>query len=231
MARNLSVTSVSLALSDDVRRRVLTLKTVVCATGYDVSKRPRYPLVGQNGADLAEKWKDEPTSYLSVGTDEFPNYFTLAGPRCLCGHGSLVESLNWTGDYFVKMIKKIATEDIKYMVPKASAVHAFGKYQDEIHRTLVWTGSCSSWYKRGTVDGRVTALFAGSAVLFNRMVSEIRGEHYDIVYNSGNPFRFLGNGFTEWEMEEDADLSWYVQVADRHPKDTVTNDKSWIVST
>jgi hypothetical protein len=35
---------------------------------------------------------------------------------------------------------------------------------------------------------------------------------YDIAYNSGNPFRFLGNGFTEWEMNEDADLGWYVQV-------------------
>ena len=140
-----------------------------------------------------------------------------------------MESLNWTGDYFVKMIKKIATEDIKYMVPKASAVDAFGKYQDEIHKTLVWTGSCTSWYKRGAVDGKVSALFAGSAVLFNRMVSEIRGEHYDIVYNSGNPFRFFGNGFTEWEMQEDADLSWYVQLADRHVKDPDPNDKSWIV--
>jgi hypothetical protein len=140
-----------------------------------------------------------------------------------------VESLNWTGDYFVKMIKKIATEDIKYMVPKASSVSAFGKYQDEIHKTLVWSGSCASWYKRGTVTGRVLALFAGSAVLFNRMVSEIRGEHYDIVYNSGNPFRFLGNGFTEWEMQDDADLSWYVQIAGQTPQEPNLDDKSWIV--
>ncbi|KAK5202989.1 hypothetical protein LTR96_011122 [Exophiala xenobiotica] len=191
---------------------------IVCATGFDVSKCPRYPIVGQNGVSLAEKWKDEPTSYLSVGTDDFPNYFTMAGPRCLCGHGSLVESLNWTGDYFVKMIKKIATEDIKYMVPKASSVKSFGDYQDKIHQNLVWTGSCRSWYKRGTKDGRVTALFAGSAVLFNHMMKEVRSEHYDIVYNSDNPFRFLGNGFTEWEMKDDADLSWYVEVADPVPK-------------
>ncbi|KAJ9646739.1 hypothetical protein H2204_000431 [Knufia peltigerae] len=191
---------------------------IVCATGFDVSKCPRYPIVGQNGVALAEKWKDEPTSYLSVGTDDFPNYFTMAGPRCLCGHGSLVESLNWTGDYFVKMIKKIATEDIKYMVPKAASVQAFCEYQDEIHKNLVWTGGCRSWYKRGTQDGKVTALFAGSAVVFNAMMKEIRAEHYDIVYNSRNPFRFLGNGFTEWEMQEDADLSWYVEVADPVPK-------------
>jgi hypothetical protein len=129
-----------------------------------------------------------------------------------------VEALNWTGDYFVKMIKKIATEDIKYMVPKAASVQAFGEYQDEIHKTLVWTGSCRSWYKRGTVDGKVSALFAGSAILFKKMLSEIRAEHYDIAYNSQNPFRFMGTGFTEWEMAEDADLARYVEVVDPVPK-------------
>lgn len=199
---------------------------MVCATGYDVSKCPRYPLVGQDGVNLADKWKYEPTSYLSVGTDKFPNYFLMAGPNCLCGHGSLVEALNWTGDYFVKMIKKIATEDIKYMVPKVSSVDAFVKYQAEIHETLVWTGSCSSWYKR---DGKVTHLFAGSAILFKKLLGDVRAEHYDIVYNSGNPFRFMGNGFTEWEMNEDADLAWYVEVADKRPDEYTGNDKSWIV--
>jgi hypothetical protein len=127
------------------------------------------------------------------------------------------------------MIKKIATEDIKYMVPKESSVDAFGKYQAEIHKTLVWTGSCSSWYKRGSVEGKVTHLFAGSAILFRKMLMEIRSEHYDIAYNSGNPFRFMGNGFTEWEMREDADLAWYVEVSDREPQEYKGNDKGWIV--
>lgn len=176
--------------------------------------------MGQNGTNLADKWRDDPSAYMSVSTDEFPNYLMMAGPNCLCGHGSLVESLNWTGDYFMKLIKKIAVEDIKYMVPKAKSVDAFVKYQNEIHKTLVWTGSCSSWYKRGTVDGRVSALFAGSAVVFNYLISEVRAEHYDVVHRSGNPFRFLGNGFTEWELKEDSDLAWYVELADPSPEST-----------
>nr|BAK01240.1 predicted protein [Hordeum vulgare subsp. vulgare] len=194
---------------------------VVCATGFDVSHCPKFSLIGQNGVSLSEKWAAEPESYLSVATDGFPNYFMMMGPNCLGGHGSLVESLNWTGDYFVKIIKKMATEDIKYMVPKASAVDAFVKYGDEIHKRLVWTGSCSSWYKRGRRDGRVTALFGGSAVLFHRLISDIRAEDYEIAYNSANPFRFMGNGFTEWEMQEDSDLSWYVETADPRPEPTI----------
>jgi hypothetical protein len=142
----------------------------------------------------------------------------MMGPNCLGGHGSLVESLNWTGDYFVKWIKKIATEDIKYVMPKQNVVDAFIKYSDEIHKTLVWSGSCTSWYKRGRKDGRVTALFGGSAQLFNRIVAEIRAEDFDIVYNTSNPFRFMGNGFLEWELDPQSDLAWYVEVADTVPE-------------
>ena len=193
---------------------MLTDLTVICATGFDVSHRPRYPFIGQKGINLREKWEDEPESYISVMTPDFPNYFMMMGPNCLGGHGSLVESLNWTGDYFVKWIRKLSIEDIKYITPKRSVVDSFMKYGDEIHKTLVWSGGCKSWYKRGRVDGRVTALFGGSAHLFNRLLSDIRGEDFDFVYNTENQFRFMGNGFTEYEMDEKSDLSWYVEVAE-----------------
>ncbi|KAM5344099.1 hypothetical protein ACJ41O_012636 [Fusarium nematophilum] len=187
---------------------------IVCATGFDVSFRPRYPIVGLNGVDLREKWKEDPESYISVAVPEMPNYFMMMGPNCLGGHGSLVESLNWTGDYFVKWIKKMATEDIKHVIPKQDKVDAFIKYCDQVHKTLVWSGGCTSWYKRGTVDGRVTALFGGSAHLFNRLLGDIRAEDFDITYNTSNPFRFMGNGFTAFEMDPESDLSWYVEKAE-----------------
>jgi hypothetical protein len=124
-----------------------------------------------------------------------------------------VESLNWTGDYFARWILKMATENIKYIVPKQAAVEDFVSYTDKIHKTLVWSGSCTSWYKRGTRDGRVTALFGGSAVLFHKMIHEIRGEDFDVVYRGANRFEYMGNGFTEWELRPDSDLAWYVEVA------------------
>ncbi|KAF9874362.1 cyclohexanone 1, 2-monooxygenase [Colletotrichum karsti] len=187
---------------------------VVCATGFDVSHRPRYPIVGKDGIDLATRWAEDPDSYVSVAVPSYPSLFYMMGPNCLGGHGSLVESLNWTGDYFVKWIKKMSTEDIKYVEPKQEVVDAFIKYSDQVHKTLVWSGGCKSWYKRNRVDGRVTALFGGSAHLFNRMLSEIRAEDFNICYRTSNPFRFMGNGFTEWEMDPKSDLSWYVEKAE-----------------
>jgi cation diffusion facilitator CzcD-associated flavoprotein CzcO len=40
------------------------LDVVICATGFDVTHRPPFPIVGRNGVELGEKWKEEPESYL-----------------------------------------------------------------------------------------------------------------------------------------------------------------------
>jgi len=44
--------------------------TIVCATGFDVSYRPRFPIIGQNGTDLADKWKVCPEGYLGLAIPE-----------------------------------------------------------------------------------------------------------------------------------------------------------------
>jgi len=92
-----------------------------------------------------------------------------------------------------------------------SVVEAFVRYGDRIHESLVWTGNCKSWYKKNRVDGRVTALFGGSSILYKALISDIRAEDFDIEYRGPNPFRFLGNGFTQYEMDDDNDLSWYIE--------------------
>lgn len=40
------------------------LDVLVCATGFDVSQRPPFPVVGRGGIELGELWKDEPESYM-----------------------------------------------------------------------------------------------------------------------------------------------------------------------
>lgn len=63
--------------ADGVEREV---DTIVCATGFDVSYRPRFPLVGRGGVDLKDKWKVCPESYLGLGILYFPNFITFIGP-------------------------------------------------------------------------------------------------------------------------------------------------------
>ena len=122
-----------------------------------------------------------------------------------------MESLGWTAAYVIKWMKKILEEDIKAIVPKEQAVADFIAYEDQIHKTLVWSGGCRSWYKNSTIDGRVIALFGGSALLYRRLISNLRPEDFEIEFRSANRYRFLGNGFTEYELEKANDLAWYVE--------------------
>ncbi|KIV88653.1 hypothetical protein PV10_08317 [Exophiala mesophila] len=191
--------------------QVYKVDVVVCATGFDVSYRPQYPIVGRANVNLVDKWAKEPSSYFSLASPDMPNYFMFTGPNALIGHGSLMESLGWSADYMIKWIRKIASEDIKAVVPKQSVVDDFIVYSDQIHLTLTWTGACRSWYKNNTIDGRVTATFAGSALLFKRLIQDLRPEDFDIEPRNKNRFRFLGNGFLQYELQKGNDLAWYVK--------------------
>jgi hypothetical protein len=101
----------------------------------------------------------------------------------------------------------------------------------------VWSTGCAAWYNKqnGSAEGNtVTALYPGSALHYKgkhasrscspflrvaggdiliwsaEYIKTIRGEHFDIRYNTSNPFRFLGNG--ELEMERNGgDTAYYLQ--------------------
>lgn len=53
---------------------------IVCATGFDVSWRPRYPTIGRGGRSLSEEWKEIPSTYLSISVPHFPNYLSTYQP-------------------------------------------------------------------------------------------------------------------------------------------------------
>lgn len=55
---------------------------IVCATGFDVSFKPRFPLLGRGGENLQDRWTQEtPKSYMSLMIDGFPNYFSSSLPQ------------------------------------------------------------------------------------------------------------------------------------------------------
>ena len=157
-----------------------------------------------------------------------PNYFIFLGPNATVGHGSLIYSLGWAADWMVKWMRKMAEEDIASVAPRQDVVDEFVRYGDEIMKKFTWTSSCAcyssylafhnlltinpgrSWYKNNREDGRVTATFAGSALLFKRLIEDLRPEDFELRYRSRNRFRFMGNGFTEYELRPDVDLAWYV---------------------
>ena len=62
---------------DGVERKV---DTIVCATGFDVTYKPKFPIIGKGGVDLSDKWAACPEGYLGLMVPEMPNFITFIGP-------------------------------------------------------------------------------------------------------------------------------------------------------
>ncbi|KAF2637966.1 FAD/NAD(P)-binding domain-containing protein [Massarina eburnea CBS 473.64] len=201
------ITGNGITTSDNTHHAV---DAIICATGFNVSHRPAFPLIGLDSTDLRDHWSSEPLSYLSLACPKFPNLFFFSGPNAPVGHGSLMAGLSWTAMYISKWLRKIACEDIKFVVPTQAATDEFNVYGDEIMRGLVWSGGCRSWYKNGRVDGRVTAVWQGHALAYREVVAAVRPEDFDIRWRTGNRWRWMGNGRAVVEGVEGVDLGGYL---------------------
>ena len=69
------------------------------------------------------------------------------GPNATIGHGSLMYSLDWTAEWMIQWLRKMAVEDIASIVPRQQVVDEFVRYGDEIMKTLTWTGNCESGFE------------------------------------------------------------------------------------
>ncbi|KAL1866252.1 hypothetical protein Plec18167_009092, partial [Paecilomyces lecythidis] len=101
---------------------------IVCATGFDVSFRPRWEMIGKGGISLGEQWKTISEGYMSICAPNMPNYFIFNGPNCATGHGSLMGILDVTADYVLRWCRKIATQNIKSVTVNSDVVKEFNLY-------------------------------------------------------------------------------------------------------
>ncbi|TVY80271.1 putative sterigmatocystin biosynthesis monooxygenase [Lachnellula suecica] len=152
------ITEDSVIDTEGVEKKV---DTIVCATGFDVSYRPRFPIVGQNGVELGEKWKQCPEAYLGLTVPDMPNFITFIGPTWPVENGSVMGPLGAVGEYAVQIIKKMQSEFIRSITPKQEVTDAFNAHTQEFIKHTVWSSNCRSWY-RNNETGRVNAVFPGS---------------------------------------------------------------------
>jgi cation diffusion facilitator CzcD-associated flavoprotein CzcO len=100
----------------ETQKGVEPLDIIVAATGFDVSFKPSFELIGAQGKSLDKEWADDPQAYFGICAPGMPNYFIFNGPNCPVGHGSLLAVIEWTAMYILRWVKKIATEDIRYFL-------------------------------------------------------------------------------------------------------------------
>lgn len=109
------VTETGIVTSDGTLREV---DTIICATGFEMSGKPRIPTYGLDGVSLGEVYDPVPEAYLSMCPAKMPNYFIYLGPNGGPGTGSTIIMLEQVADYICKSVSKLQREGLKSMVPK-----------------------------------------------------------------------------------------------------------------
>lgn len=178
---------------------------IVCATGFDTTFQPAFPLVGRNSVNLAEKWTTtQPKAYFGVAVPDMPNYFCFVGPNSPISNGSLVIGIQTTAIYIYKWLEKLQTEGLRSFEVRDDVNEEYNQHVQKYMERTVWTRGCRSWYKRGTVDGPVVAIYGGTTFHFIEALKNPRWEDFRLdrtAQASYNRFAYLGDGFTQRETK------------------------------
>ena len=201
------ITTTGIVTSDGTHREV---DAIVCATGFDTSFQNRFPVYGLNDIKLGQKWQSGPSTYLSITTDGFPNFFMSLGPNSAVGAGNLLMLLEREAEYTGQCLAKMQYENILTMMPSTRAVNNFTDFCDAYFAGTVFSEECSSWYKSGGKNGRVSALWPGSSLHAIRALERPRWEDFEYEYVDGNPWGWFGDGWSERDRDNAADKTYYL---------------------
>jgi cation diffusion facilitator CzcD-associated flavoprotein CzcO len=187
--------------------KIWEVDAIACATGFDSSYMPRFPIIGRNGVSLSSTWNDHASAYLSHSVPGFPNYFMAGGPNSATGGGSLLLILESVMNYIVKAVAKISREHIKSMEVKESSLAQWSMYLDQYFPKTVHVDSCTSWYK---VNGKIVGLWPGSSLHAMKTLENPRWEDfsYEALKNRSG-LDWIGNGWTMEDVKR-GDLSYYL---------------------
>ncbi|KAK1966840.1 FAD/NAD(P)-binding domain-containing protein [Colletotrichum sublineola] len=183
---------------------------IICATGFDVSAVPAFPIRGLNGVNLQDLWAKEPKQYLGVCVSQMPNFFPILNAQSAVGTGSLLLLLEQQIAYVTKCIQKCIREGYKSIVVKESAVDSFLKYTDNYFDRTVFNGNCKSWYKNGTTGkAKIRTLWPGSCLHGYTALRHPRWEDFDYerLSDYDHPMAWLGNG----DVRPDLDRAFYFE--------------------
>lgn len=200
------------------------VEVLICATGFDTTFKPRFPLIGTTQEKLSDVWKDDPRGYFGIATNNYPNYFFTLGPNCPIGNGPVLCAIEAEVEYIINMLSKFQKENIRSFDIKADAVDAFNDWKDGFMKDTIWSEQCRSWYKAGSATGKILALWPGSTLHYLEALKSPRWEDWHFKYQPGrNRFHYFGNGHSC--AEQDGDLSWYIRNEDDSYIDPVLKPK------
>ncbi|MFK8049654.1 MAG: flavin-containing monooxygenase [Halioglobus sp.] len=120
---------------------------VILSTGFNpiAYMRPMV-VIGRDGLDIEEAWKDKIQTYRSICLPGFPNNFLMLGPNSPVGNFSVIEMSEVQTRYIIKIIQRWRNKEFDTIEVKPAAVKRFSEYMKKGMSKTVWVSGCKSWY-------------------------------------------------------------------------------------
>lgn len=147
------------AIMDATGRR-REVDSLILATGFKATEPvPAGLIIGRDGRDLAEVWKDGPMAYKGSTVHGFPNLFTLLGPNTALGHNSVLLMIEAQIRYVLGALDFMQQAGVSAVEVLSNNQDAWNdQLQARLARTVWNRGGCASWY-RHPVSGRNATLW------------------------------------------------------------------------
>ncbi|HEY7403343.1 MAG TPA: NAD(P)/FAD-dependent oxidoreductase [Candidatus Angelobacter sp.] len=135
-------------------------------------------IVGRNGLEIHDAWKERISAYLGMTVSGFPNFFMLLGPNTGLGHNSVVLMSEAQIGYVMDCLRLMHRRGMKVMEVKAETQKSFvDELQSRLAGTVWQAGGCRSWYQDAKT-GENPVIWPGSVVAYKRRTKVVAERDY-----------------------------------------------------
>ncbi|HJH20717.1 MAG TPA: NAD(P)/FAD-dependent oxidoreductase [Pseudomonas lactis] len=154
---------------------------LIFGTGFQASDPlPRGCIIGRDGIDLMDAWRDGAHAYKGTTVPGYPNLFLIVGPNTGLGHNSMILMIEAQVAYILDALKHMQRQRITTVEVKPAVEHAYNQQlQDKLKRTIWNTGGCQSWYLDPRT-GKNTTLWPGSTWRFKQVTRHFALKDYSV---------------------------------------------------
>ncbi|MEX1178546.1 MAG: NAD(P)/FAD-dependent oxidoreductase [Nitriliruptor sp.] len=175
----------AVVLDDGTR---LPCDVIVWGTGFKTTEfLAPIELVGRDGVDLNDAWRDGAEAHLGITVAGFPNLFLMYGPNTNLGHNSIIFMLECQARYIGQAVRSMVDDDLASIEVRAD-VHR--RFNDSLQRRLresIWSGNCDSWYV--DENGRIVNNWVGTTVEYRWRTRRFDPAAHTLVRRSELPTR------------------------------------------
>ncbi|QFG20583.1 NAD(P)/FAD-dependent oxidoreductase [Actinomadura sp. WMMB 499] len=150
---------------------------LVYATGFSTTDfLAPMKIVGRDGRELNEAWRDGARAHLGITVSGFPNLFLLYGPYTNLGHNSIIYMLESQFRYVLGCVNVLRRHALDWIDVRPDVEDAFVREMRSRMRGTVWEGGCDSWYRQA--DGTVVNNWPGFTFAYRNATRRPDPRHF-----------------------------------------------------